>query len=133
MKIKGLFLFVMGMCAFVVMDAHAGQPQGAETTLNSKYTESHSTMTVSSATLLVATLGWWTPRETKWRQVTIDNQKNSSTDIHYRADGSTANISVVGNIIKAGTEKTLETNATIYFQLEAGTAPVTIRLYESKR
>lgn len=132
MKIKGLILFAILMFA-AAAKAHAGAPVGQEATLNSYYVESQSSMTVSSASLTVARIAWWPPVDKRWRQVTIDNQRNSSTDIFYRADGSTANITAVGNMIKAGTEKTLETSATVYFQVENGTAPVTVRIYESKR
>lgn len=94
----------------------------------SKYTENHSTMTVSSATLTVAYL----PQTSTFRQVTIGDPKCPSR-VFFTTDGSSQNISARGDWVDAGSQKTIETGNKIWFQVENGTAPVVIRVYQSLR
>lgn len=127
MKLKSLILSAVAVASFGAV-AHAGMPFFPITNPESKYTNSHSTITVSSPTIAVTMI----PQSVRFRQITVSNVKNANTDVFYRTDTST-NITIVGDIIKAGTEKTLETGATIWFQVEPGTSPVVIRLFQSTK
>ena len=94
----------------------------------SKYTETHSTMTVSSATLAVA----YIEATSRFRQVSLGDPKCPSR-VYYTTDGSSQNMVVRGDWIDAGTQKTIETGNKIWFQVENGTSPVVIRAYQSTK
>lgn len=127
MKIKVLVLGAM-IVALKAGVSWSAMPTFGVVGPESKYTETHSTMTVSSATLAVA----YIEATSRFRQVSLGDPKCPSR-VFYTTDGSSQNIVVRGDWIDAGTQKTIETGNKIWFQVENGTSPVVIRAYQSTK
>lgn len=119
--VRKLVIIAFISIAGLAVRAHAGDPVNA-VARDSSYTQSQSTITITSFTVTSI------QAVTGWREYYVGDPASVST-VFFRCDGSTANITTVGWWIAAGQERRIETNNACNFQVQAGTAAVTLRTW----
>lgn len=119
-------LFIAGLICLNGRDAHGAPIFTPITTVGSDYVIEQSTIAISSAT--VTTI----EPDGRFREILIGSPVSAS-NVYYRLDNSTVNVTSVGWWIPATEGVAIEYNGRIHLQMEAGAATTNYRVLKFKK